>query len=468
MTAKDGGSGLHQTDSESRGVAPAETGIFACSGEYWAVGCGGRTFSLRDLKGLGYIQRLLRDPGREFHALDLLGSASGDPSIASANVKHEDALPVGVTIRPGLTGDAGEMLDAQAKREYQRRLHDLTEALEDQRERGNHERADQIETEIEFLAREIERAVGKGGRDRRTGSNAERARLNVTRAIRAALEKISQQHAALGELLDRSIRTGSFCAYVPDPHHPVSWRFATAEAAAAPAQSPHAEPLLLRAGPSPLRAFTEGTAFVGRNAERATLLRLLEQARSGEGKIVLIGGPAGVGKTRIAAELADEAAGRQMLTFVGSCYDRDDPVPFIPFVEILEAALAQSPDLAGFRHALGDDAPEIARLLPQLRRSFPDIPAPIELAPEQSRRVLFSAVAELVARTSRTTPVLFLLDDLHWADEGTLLLLSHVAQFVPSLPVMIVGTYRDFELDPGGHLTRTLDEMIRHRLVERM
>ena len=81
---------------------------------------------------------------------------------------------------------------------------------------------------------------------------------------------------------------------------------------------------------------------------------------------------------------------------------------------------------------------------------------------------MFGAVTELVTRVSRNAPVLFLVDDLHWADEGTLLLLSHVAQFVPALPVMVVATCRDFEPDRTGHLTRTLDELIRRHLVERI
>ncbi len=447
--------------------SPVQTGVFAVKGDYWTLGLGGVTFPIKDIKGLSYIQRLLQHPGDEFHALDLLSFASVDPDLPKTIVDHEDANPVGITIRPGLTGDAGEMLDAQAKREYKRRLHELSETLEDQRERGNHQRADQLQTEIDFLEHEIERSIGRGGRDRRTGSNAERARLNVTRAIKAALEKIAEQQAALGELLDRSIRTGSFCSYVSVPDNHVVWQFST-DGGAAEREVPAVEPQRSRPDASFLRVYTKGTVFVGRDEERAILKRALDQAQRGEGKIVLIRGAAGVGKTRIAAEIATEASGRGMLTFVGSCYEREEPVPFIPFVEILEAALAQTRDLATFRDALGADAPEIARLVPQLRRSFPDIPPPTELPPEQSRRFLFNAVTELVSRVSHNTPSLFLLDDLQWADDGTLLLLNHVAQFVPALPIMIVGTLRDFELDSERRLNRTLDELIRRHLVERI
>ena len=462
-------SALRKGRSNSVGDSPAQNGVFAIKGEYWTVGLGASSFPIRDLKGLGYIRRLLQHPGQEFHAFDLLGSAGGDPNTPETIVGREEALPVGVTVRAGLTGDAGEILDAQAKREYKRRLQELSEELEEQRERGNHERADQLETEIDFVARELERSIGLGGRDRHTGSNAERARLNVTRAIKGAVQKISEQHAGLGELLDHTIRTGSFCSYLPDKDRPVVWQFATNGSAVVREVSvPVPEPIVPSRDTSFLRGYIEGTAFIGRDAERATLLRALDQAERGHGKIVVISGTAGVGKTRIAAEIAAEASRRTMLTFVGACYDRDEPVPFIPFVEILEAALAQRDWAATFRDALGSDAAEIARLVPQLRRAFPDIPAPAELPPEQSRRVLFGAVTEMITRIARNTPSLFLLDDLQWADDGSLLLLNHLAPYIRELPVMIVATVRDFEVQPGDQLNRALDELIRNHLVERI
>lgn len=245
------------------------------------------------------------------------------------------------------------------------------------------------------------------------------------------------------------------------------WEFSTEGAAATP-QIPADEPSLQQRGSNFLRAFTAGTVFAGRTAERATLTRALNQAQGGSGKIVLIGGGAGVGKTRIAAEVADDASRRGMLTLVGGCYDREEPVPYIPFVEILEEALGQSRNLTAFREILGSGASEIARLVPQLRRAFPDISAPAELPPEQSRQVLFTAVTELVARVARSTPCLFLLDDLQWADKDSLLLLNHLAQFIPKMPVMVVGTFRDFDLDPAGPLNRTLEELIRHHTLERI
>jgi hypothetical protein len=96
------------------------------------------------------------------------------------------------------------MLDAQVKQEYRRRLRELREELEELRQRGHHDRGEKVDSEIDFIEREIVRAVGLGGRDRRAGSVAERARLNVTRAIKSALQKIAEHHAALGELLEGS------------------------------------------------------------------------------------------------------------------------------------------------------------------------------------------------------------------------------------------------------------------------
>ena len=450
--------------TESPGKPASVTGTFAVRGDYWTLGYGRATFPLKDIKGLSYIQRLLQHPGEEFHSLDLL---SGPGLVNLAESEHGPSVQVEGTDRVGGLGDSGEMLDAKAKLEYKRRLLELNDELADQRERGNHRRAEQIESEIDFLNREIRRAVGLGGRDRLSGSASERARLNVKRAITAALQKISEQEAAMGELLDRSLRTGSFCSYVPDPRTPVTWQF-SAGGPESSGEVVSAVPSFSRDESSFLRGFSEGTTFVGREAEQATLARSLEQALKGEGSTVLIGGALGVGKTRISAEICAKAAQQGIRTFVGSCYDRDEPVPFNPFVEILEEWLAQTRDMSAFREALGSDAPEMARLLPQLRRMFPDIPPPLELPPEQSRRILFGAVADLLVRVARNAPVVLLLDDLHWADEGTLLLLSHLTQLVPKIPVLIVGTYRDFGLEPGGQFARTLDEMIRAPMVGRI
>ena len=467
MTQNDGGSAERRSHRGSQPVAGGQAGIFACSGEYWTLGYGNSKFSLKDIKGLGYIQRLLQHPGEEFHALDLLGSTgtSGAPEVGRAD---RTSLLGGATVSIGGLGDAGEMLDAKAKQEYQRRLIELREELEDLRERGDEKRGVQVETEIDFLHREIARAVGLGGRDRRVGSAAERARLNVTRAIKSALQKISERHGQLGELLDRSIRTGSFSCYLANPRTPITWRFSLEEGIKPSASVEVTAPVFSRPEASLVQSLADRTTFVGRETERSTLRRLLERVIGGEGGVAMIGGALGVGKTRIAAEFAAEASARGLVTLVGSCYDRENSLPFNPFVEILESAMAQSTSHDAFRAALGNDAGEMARLMPQLRRLFPDIPPPLELSPEQSRRILFNAVVELLGRSAASGPILLLFEDLHWADEGTLSLLNHIARSISKVPVLILGTYRDNEIDSAGPLAQTLDELLRIHMLERI
>jgi len=440
------GSAIRKSEFGLRGTPPAQTGILARSGEYWTVGYEGTTFSLEDRKGLSYIQRLLQHPGEEFHALDLLSGP-------------------GASI--GRAGDAGEMLDAQAKQDYKRRLIELREELEERRERGDHEGGAKVESEIDFLVDEMARAVGLGGRDRRAGSAAERARLSVTRAIKAAVQKISEHHSSLGEVLGRSVRTGLFCCYVPDPGVPISWRFLLEDAKPS-VEAEATAPLLPRSEARLLYALASRTAFVGREAELSLLRRNLDQALRGRGRVVTIAGAPGVGKSRIASEIGAEASQRGFSVLAGNCYDLDDSVPFIPFVEIFEAALARAASPGAFREVLGEDATAIAWVMPQLRRLFPDIPPPLQTSPDESRRILFNAMAELIARRAAMRPVLLLLEDLHWADEGTLSLLDHLARLLAGLPVMIIATYRDSEIDAGGSLAKTLDNLIRLHLVERM
>jgi hypothetical protein len=122
-------------------------------------------------------------------------------------------------------GDAGELLDARAKDAYRRRLTEVDDDIEQARANGDIERAAQADTERDFLVGELARAFGLGGRDRRAASASERARAGVTRAVRQAIARIGEHHPQLGEHLSRTIRTGTYCAYLPDPLAPAGWRF---------------------------------------------------------------------------------------------------------------------------------------------------------------------------------------------------------------------------------------------------
>lgn len=207
------------------------------------------------------------------------------------------------------------------------------------------------------------------------------------------------------------------------------------------------------------------TPFVGRKAERAELRLLLDHAVRGSGSLVMVGGEPGVGKTRLAEELMAEAAGRNMQVFAGHSYEMEGAAPFIAVVELFEAALARAPSPAAFRAFLGDEAAEVARLLPKLRQLCPDIPPPLELPAEQERRLLFNSVLDVIARSGRQRPMLLLFDDLHWADDPTLLLVEHLAAHLHELPVLMVATYRDTEADVGRPLAKTFEDLRRRQLA---
>ena len=209
------------------------------------------------------------------------------------------------------------------------------------------------------------------------------------------------------------------------------------------------------------------TPYVGRETERAEIRGLLEHALAGRGATVLVGGEPGVGKTRFTEELIREARERGGLTLVGHCYETEGHPPFIPFVEILERTAKIAPR-AAFRQALGEAAPEVAKIAPELRRVFPDIPAPLELPPDQQRRFLFNAYQAFTERAARVMPMVFVLEDLHWADEPTVLLMQHLAQHLAGWPLLIVGTYRDVELDVSRPFAKVLESLVRERLATRI
>ncbi|MEA2826958.1 MAG: hypothetical protein QOG43_1397 [Actinomycetota bacterium] len=181
-------------------AAPATAAALAWDGKCWTVAYGPATARLRDTKGLRYLAQLVARPGVEHHVLDLVGPDARD------------------------TGDAGGMLDAQSKAAYRRRLEQLRADMDDAEALLDDEAAARIQSEIDALVAELARAVGLGGRDRRAASAAEKARLNVTRALRSAIRTVTDVLPDLGRHLDAAIRTGIFCSYDPAAGGAVRWR----------------------------------------------------------------------------------------------------------------------------------------------------------------------------------------------------------------------------------------------------
>ena len=165
-------------------------------GESWVVRGGATTFHLKDTKGVRMLARLIAEPEREFHVLELAGA----PETSSDVIDR---------------GDAGEMIDEEARRAYRQRAAQLRKEIEEAESWNDPGRLEQARAELEFLTGELARAVGLGGRTRRAGAAAERARVNVQRRIRDAIRRVRVQEPELAKRLDRDVRTGTFCAYEP-------------------------------------------------------------------------------------------------------------------------------------------------------------------------------------------------------------------------------------------------------------
>jgi hypothetical protein len=200
-------------------AAEGRSGAFTREGEYWTIAFAGAPFRLKDSKGMRHIARLLATPGAEHHAADLVAGAPGAGGGAGGAAAAREA-----GLDSDALGDAGAVLDPQAKAEYRSRLEELRAEHEEAESFNDPERAARAQEEIDFIARELAGAVGLGGRDRKAASASERARVNVTRTIKAAVDRIAENDPALGRHLGQTIRTGTFCSYEPDPSAPVEWR----------------------------------------------------------------------------------------------------------------------------------------------------------------------------------------------------------------------------------------------------
>jgi DNA-binding SARP family transcriptional activator/tetratricopeptide (TPR) repeat protein len=228
---------------------------------------------------------------------------------------------------------------------------------------------------------------------------------------------------------------------------------------AAAGQAPHAESRV----PLPaLLAPRDRSPFVGREREVAVLREAWRQARSGERRLVVVAGEPGIGKTRLTREFALEAHDTGTVLHAG-CQE-DALVSYQPFVEALRHyAHASRRDWA--QVSLGPGTEELGRLIPELAAAEP-APAPAD--PETRRYMLFEAVSLLLADAAARAPLLLALDDLHWADLGSLHLLRHVVRAPHEAALLIVATYRPADVEPEQRLTELLADLRRDRLFERI
>jgi class 3 adenylate cyclase len=181
---------------------------------------------------------------------------------------------------------------------------------------------------------------------------------------------------------------------------------------------------------------------------------------------MLVGEP-GIGKTRLADQLAVYARVRGAQPLTGRCYEGEGGIPYMPWVEGLRAyVLERPPD--ELRTELGSGASDIAKLVPEVHELVPDAPAAPTLEPEQERFRLFDSVSSFLINASRSTPLLIVLEDLHWADKPSLLLLQHLARRLGDCRLLLLGTYRDVDLDRRHPLSAMLSSLRAERLYERV
>jgi|SRR5262245_9562462 len=194
-----------------------EISLFLHQKDYWIVRFRGHAAFLKSTRGLCCLAFLLRDPRREFHVRELVArpmDVSTPAAAVAANELVTGELYAGIPV-----------LDARAKAEYKHRVYDLRQELSEAERFSDPQRKTRVENELQAIADHLASAVGLGGRDRRTSSDAERARSAVTKSIKRAIQKISEAIPSLGYHLAARIKTGYFCSYNPHPERRINWKF---------------------------------------------------------------------------------------------------------------------------------------------------------------------------------------------------------------------------------------------------
>ncbi len=203
--------------------------------------------------------------------------------------------------------------------------------------------------------------------------------------------------------------------------------------------------------------------FSGRGPQFESLLHACKETSAGGCRVVLVSGEAGIGKTRLAAEVARRAHDTGVVVLFGRC-DEDMGVSFQPFVEALSQVVWSNPTAA----SLGRHGGELVRLVPELARMVPGLEPPLRADPETERYRLFDAVASWLGAMSSDTGLLLVLDDMHWAEKPTLLLLRHLVRSAEAMRVIVVCNYRDTDLDRAHPFAEVLADLRTEPGVERL
>jgi class 3 adenylate cyclase len=210
-----------------------------------------------------------------------------------------------------------------------------------------------------------------------------------------------------------------------------------------------------------------GGVFVGREQEIAQLRSSFEEALSGRGSLVLLVGEPGIGKTRTAEELAIYARLRGAQALMGRCWEGEGAPAYWPWVQVIRSYVHDREPQA-LMSVMGAGAADIAQVVSEVRERLPGLPTPPSLEPEQARFRLFDSITTFLKNASAAQPLVLVLDDLHWADKPSLLLLQFLTSELRGARALILGTYRDVELGRQHPLAQTLGELARENLSRRI
>jgi tetratricopeptide (TPR) repeat protein len=202
-------------------------------------------------------------------------------------------------------------------------------------------------------------------------------------------------------------------------------------------------------------------SFVGRSREIVELSSGLDDAIAGRGRLFLISGEPGIGKTRLAEEISNDASARGIRLVWGRCWEGEGAPAYWPLIQILRACV-EDLDSEQLKALLGSGASEIARLIPELKLSLPSLEeAKAATDSESARFRLFDAVATLLKNVARNGPLLIVVDDLHDADQPSLQMLRFIARAAKDVSLLMIGTYRDAEVKRSPQLGKLVGDLIR-------
>ncbi|MFQ6028788.1 MAG: helix-turn-helix transcriptional regulator [Dehalococcoidia bacterium] len=217
---------------------------------------------------------------------------------------------------------------------------------------------------------------------------------------------------------------------------------------------------------SPSDEFPTSSGFVGRQREMRELNNSLDDALSGRGRLVMLVGEPGIGKTRTSQELAAQAMTLGVQVHWGRCYEEQGAPPYWPWLQVLHTCIQQR-DPEQLRSETGAGAADIAEIVSELREKLSDLEPPPALEPEQARFRLFNSITTFLKNASQSQPLMLVLDDLHWADKPSLLLLQFLARDLGGSRLLVVGNYRNVEISRQHPLSDTLAQLSRESSFQR-